>query len=76
MYLFLFLNQARGVPCKTQQEKTNATYCAETVELLFRVLHCMPVAPVGTDNTQFTIGLDEKLLEQDQERICIEVAAR
>ena len=76
MHLFLFLNQALGVPCKTKQETKNSTYSPETIELLFRVLHVMPVAPVGIDHTQIKLGLDEKLLEQDQEHIDIEVAAR
>ena len=45
-------------------------------QLLFRVLHGMPVAPVGIEHTQIKLALDEKLLEQDQERLGIEVAAR
>ena len=73
---FLFVNQVLGVSCKTQQVTKNSTYPPETIELLFRVLHGMPVAPVGIDHTQIKLALDDKLLEQDQERIGIEVAAR
>ena len=64
------------MPCKSQQVTKNATYSQETVDLLFRVLHGMPVAPVGIEHTQIKLALDEKLLEQDQERLGIEVAAR
>ena len=73
---FLFFNQALGVPCKSQQVTKHATYSKETVELLLRVLHGMPVAPVGVQHTQIKLALDEKLLEQDKERLGIEVAAR
>ena len=75
MYLFVFLNQALGVPCKTQQETRSAAYSPATIELLLRVLHGVPAAPVGTDITQFKLGLDEKLLLQDLERTAIEVAS-
>ena len=76
MYLFVFLNQAQGVPRRTQQETTNATFSPATVELLFTVLHGIPVAPFGTDRTQFQLGLDEKLILKDQERVGIEVASK
>ena len=65
-----------GVPCKSQQVSKHATYSEETVELLLRVLHGMPVAPVGVQHTQIKLALDEKLLEQDQNCLGIEVAAR
>ena len=61
---------------KRSKKQKNSTYSPETIELLFRVLHGMPVAPVGIDHTQIKLDLDEKLLEQDQERIGIEVASR
>ena len=73
---FWFFNQALGAPCKTQQVTKNSMYPPETIELLFRVLHGMPVAPVGIDHTQIKLALDEKLLQEDQERLGIEVAAR
>ena len=63
----LFFNQALGVPCKSQHVTKNATYSQDTVDLRFRVLHGMPVAPVGVQHTQIKLALDEKLLEQDQQ---------
>ena len=63
------------MPCKSQQVTKHATYTKETVELLLRVLQGMPVAPVGVEHTQTKLALDEKLVEQDQERLGIEVAA-
>ena len=72
----LFFHQALGVPCKSQQVTKYASYSKDTVDLLFRVLHGMPVAPVGIEHTHIKLALDEKLLQQDQERLGIEVAAR
>ena len=64
------------MPCKSQQVTKYASYSKDTVDLLFRVLHGMPVAPVGIEHTHIKLALDEKLLQQDQERLGIEVAAR
>ena len=72
----LFFHQALGVPCKSQQVTKYASYSKDTVDLLFRVLHGMPIAPVGIEHTHIKLALDEKLLQQDQERLGIEVAAR
>ena len=59
-----------------KQVTKNTTYSPETIEQLLRVLHGMSVGPVGIDHTQIKLALDEKLLQEDQERLGIEVAAR
>ena len=43
---------------------------------LLKVLHGRPIAPSGLDATKYPLALDGKLLQQEQERTTIAVAAR
>jgi len=40
------------------------------------VIHGRPVVPTGLASTNYPLALDEKLLQQEQERTSIAVAAR
>ena len=70
------MEQTVGVPCKTQHETTAATYHPDTILSLLKVMHGRLIVPTGLDATKYPLALNEKLLQQEQERTSIAVAAR